>query len=134
MTSGHSLPPIHQSCFLIFAPYQLSCHRISSSTHGLVDRLRLVIRIRCWALDDFLYCFFDFVPIFGLNTQHSNAEIVGDLHQLSPASLVVNKGNRNADSSKTASATNTMEIGLGIGFATCIVRDILGTNQSFWLQ
>ena len=134
MTSGPSLPLIHELCFLSFALNQLSCHRTGSSTHGMVDRLRLVIRVRCWALDDFLYCFFDFVPIFGLNPQHSNAKIIGDLHQLSPARLVVDEGNRNADSSKTASATNTVEVGLGIGFTTRIVRDILGTNQSFWLQ
>ena len=130
-----SFSPNHTSTlFSHLCLNQLSCHRTSSSTHSLVDRLRLVIRVCCWALDDFLYCLFNFVPVFGLNTQHSNAKIIGDLHQLSPASLVVDEGDRNADPSETAGATNTVEIGLGIGFATGIVRNILVANQSFWVR
>ena len=93
MTSGPSLPLLHELCFLSFALGQLSYHRHGSSSHGLINRLGLEIRVRCWALDDFLYCFFDFVPILGLNAQHSNTEIGRDLHQLSPASLVVDEGN-----------------------------------------
>lgn len=86
---------------------------------------RLKVRVCPGALDDLFDRFLHQVPVGGVNTSHFDLEVILDLHEHLPAFLVVDEADGDTDTPEAAGTTDTVQIGLRVGLALDVVRNVL---------
>ena len=130
------LPLPEYSRILVSLSFHVFISRLVKILHGniicalrLIRLLRLVVRVRSRALDDLLDSLFHEIPIFGLDFEHSDVEVLRDIHELFPALLVIDKGDGDTNATKSPSAADTMQIGLWVWLTTAVIGHVLETCQ-----